>query len=89
MSQLAKYVIRFEVINVYVEQNVDNPDTMDAIELGINIDDDDIQCIGFRSANVKVNDGCNVADDHNIEVNDMGMLLMSIILKLLMNMLKK
>lgn len=41
MMIFAKYVIGYEVIDVYVEHNIDNPEIVDASELGINIDDDD------------------------------------------------
>lgn len=69
--QFAKYVIGFEIIDVYVEHNVDNHEIVDARKLGTNIDDDDddVQCTSFRSANIEVNDS-NIVYEHNVEVND-------------------
>lgn len=51
--QFAKHVIYIKVIDVYVEHNVDNPNIVDASDLGTNLDDDgDVQCNIFRSENI-------------------------------------
>lgn len=54
-----------------MDHNIDNPKIVNATELSTNNDeDDDVQCTSFRSANIEVNDDCNVVDEHKVEVID-------------------
>lgn len=90
VMQFAKYVIGSEVIDVYVDHIIDNPEIMDASELGTKIDDDE-------HVEEMSGDG-NVDEDHNVEVNNENVEGMNgdgnvvddhNMLKLMMKMLKK
>lgn len=51
--QFFKDVTGYELVDFYVEHNIDDLEVVDESELGRNVDDDDdVQCSGFRSSNV-------------------------------------
>ncbi|KAI5428147.1 hypothetical protein KIW84_033232 [Lathyrus oleraceus] len=64
--QFAKDVIGFEVMDVYVEHNVEILETVDDSELGTNIDDDKVQCTGFKNVAEERNDDDHVDDGKNV-----------------------
>ncbi|KAI5419925.1 hypothetical protein KIW84_043910 [Lathyrus oleraceus] len=69
----SKDVIEYEEIVVYVEHNVEIPEIIDDSELGTTIDDDEVQCIGFKNVTEEMNNpdhvevnGQDVEDDGNV-----------------------
>ncbi|KAI5395389.1 hypothetical protein KIW84_061825 [Lathyrus oleraceus] len=51
--QFSKDVVRYDVINVYVEHSMGIPEIIDDNELDVELDtEDDVQCTGFKSAYV-------------------------------------
>lgn len=59
----SKDVIGFELIDVYIEYNVDNLEMMDPNEVGTNFfDDGDVQYTGVRNEN-KVNNNCRISEN--------------------------